>query len=67
MLTHVLFADDFFVAADKNNCQKLFEVIQRYCRASGQRLNLEKSNILFSNNRPDEVKKQVSGVCKLMA
>ncbi|OMO67492.1 reverse transcriptase [Corchorus capsularis] len=55
-LSHLLFADDslFFMKADPDNCGKLFDILQEYSAASGQEINLEKSNLIFSSNTPQE-------------
>ncbi|XP_074283328.1 uncharacterized protein LOC141607877 [Silene latifolia] len=49
-LTHLLFVDDavFFLQDQNNAASSLREVLDRYCRASGQVINEEKSGILFS-------------------
>ncbi|XP_074271494.1 uncharacterized protein LOC141595428 [Silene latifolia] len=50
--THLFFADDsFFFFKDKGNTvTHLAQIIKEYCDASGQRLNVDKSGILFSPN-----------------
>lgn len=52
ILTHLLFADDslFFILASTDNCKKLIDIINEYCAASGQMVNLSKSTIMFSPN-----------------
>ena len=43
-LTHIFLIDDslFFLKVNEGNCQKMVKCIQKYCRASGQKVNLEK-------------------------
>ena len=51
-ISHLFFADDslFFTKADSGNALCLMEIINSYCLASGQSLNLEKSSICFSKS-----------------
>lgn len=51
-LSHCPFADDyvFFIKATKDNCTTLREILDKYCLASGQLVNLEKSCTFFSEN-----------------
>ena len=59
VLSHLLFASLFFAEAKKNSCQKLLSIIQEFCKASGQKVNVDKSNIVFSTNTPADVKHQI--------
>ncbi|KAI5336490.1 hypothetical protein L3X38_015758 [Prunus dulcis] len=61
MLTHLFFADDsiFFLAATNHNCVVMEEILFDYCLASGQLINLDKSNIFFSPNTPLWVRKDL--------
>ncbi|XP_074290282.1 uncharacterized protein LOC141617013 [Silene latifolia] len=49
-ITHLFFADDsvFFFKDKGDTVTRLVQLIQDYCEASGQRLNVDKSGILFS-------------------
>ncbi|XP_074299610.1 uncharacterized protein LOC141630747 [Silene latifolia] len=51
-LTHLFFADDsvFFFHDKGETATHLMKLIKEYCEVSGQRLNLEKSGIVFSPN-----------------
>ncbi|XP_074290245.1 uncharacterized protein LOC141616975 [Silene latifolia] len=51
-ITHLFFADDsvFFFKDKGHTAANLMSLINDYCEASGQRLNLDKSDILFSPN-----------------
>lgn len=64
-LSHIFFADDslLFFRAERINCIRLKEVLDRYCRASGQQINLEKSNLFFSSNTPDDHK---ASICHML-
>ena len=61
LLTHLFFADDslFFLKANTGNCRRLVECIQRYCTASGQKVNMEKSSMVFSSNTPLMLRKEI--------
>lgn len=62
VLSHLFFADDslfFFIRVDEENCRKLKYSLDKYCGASGQRINLEKSGIVFRVNTPHEEKLRV--------
>ena len=50
MVSHLLFADDslLFFQANKENALLIKAVLQSYCSASGQRINMEKSSIHFA-------------------
>ena len=60
-LSHLLFADDslFFLKADKENCMRAIQKIQEYCKAFGQKVNLEKSCVVFTGNVPMEKKGEI--------
>ena len=48
------FADDIilFLKADVANCTNLVSLIHEYCKASGQKVNIQKSNVFFGGNVP---------------
>ena len=54
VVSHLLFADDslFFLLVDVNNCDEMRKLLKRYCECSGQVINLNKSNMVFSSNVP---------------
>ncbi|XP_062011572.1 uncharacterized protein LOC133728174 [Rosa rugosa] len=49
---HLLFADDSFLfgEASARECQAVKNILSIYARASGQKINLEKSSVVFSGN-----------------
>ncbi|XP_048491564.1 uncharacterized protein LOC125492868 [Beta vulgaris subsp. vulgaris] len=53
-ITHLLFADDalFFFKALPKNCWALRDIINNFCRASGEMINFDKSHVIFSPNTP---------------
>ena len=57
-LSHLFFADDslFFIKAEARNCTVLRDIIDQYCRASGQIINEDKSSLIFSANATDDCK-----------
>ncbi len=53
MICHLLFADDslvFFLEATKHYGEKMVEILQLYCNASGQCVNLDDSSMIFSSD-----------------
>lgn len=52
LLSNVFFADDvmLFVEASLDQAQVLNECLQRFCKASGQKVSLHKSRVYFSSN-----------------
>lgn len=60
-VNHLLFADDtmFFCYSSPESCTNLATMLAEYERASGQRINKEKSAITFSSKTPSESKELV--------
>ena len=50
--THLLFADDIilFSKADVRGSEAILEVLDKFCRESGQKISHDKSRIYFSPN-----------------
>ncbi|XP_030510070.2 uncharacterized protein LOC115724847 [Cannabis sativa] len=51
-ISHLMYADDLliFLKADNHNRNTVIQAIDKYCRWSGQRINVSKSKIFFSKN-----------------
>ncbi|KAL9687653.1 hypothetical protein QQ045_032060 [Rhodiola kirilowii] len=64
VVTHLFFADDsiFFIKANAEEAEALKNTLVQFERASGQRVNLEKSEIVFSRNTPIDIQQRVAAV-----
>jgi hypothetical protein len=60
-VNHLLFADDslLFFRACYEGAAEVKEVLTKYCDASGQRINMDKSSIFFSKRCPAAIKESV--------
>ncbi|XP_050260964.1 uncharacterized protein LOC126705795 [Quercus robur] len=58
MISHLFFADDslLFCKVNSQECQHLIDILRLYEAASGQKINIDKSLVLFSANTPEEMK-----------
>jgi hypothetical protein len=63
-VNHLLFADDslLFVKATNEGASEVMELLTKYCDASGQRINLEKSSVFFSKGCPQECRASVKNI-----
>ena len=61
--SHLLFANDIilFSKADASECEVISEVLEKFCRESGQKISHDKSRIYFSSNVNKELKEEISG------
>ncbi|KAF7804493.1 putative LRR receptor-like serine/threonine-protein kinase [Senna tora] len=59
-ITHLMFADDtvLFFKADSESKQKLRNLLQEYCEMAGQKVNRNKSLLVFSPNTPTVLKEE---------
>lgn len=64
-ISHLFFADDslLFSRANKSEAEKIMSILTRYERASGQVVNLDKSEATFSRNVPSE---DIQTICEMM-
>ena len=60
-VTHLIFADDslFFCKAESAEVSKFVEVLKLFKAASGQKINMDKSSVTFSQNTPVETRREV--------
>jgi hypothetical protein len=63
-VSHLLFADDSLLLfkAETEIAGKVQDVLDLYCRASGQQINRDKSSIFFSKRCPGTVKEEVKNI-----
>jgi hypothetical protein len=61
VVNHLLFADDslLFIKANGESARDARDTLDAYCRASGQRINLDKSSIFFSKRCPGGIKQEL--------
>ncbi|XP_071680070.1 uncharacterized protein [Lolium perenne] len=63
-VNHLLFADDslLFINANGDSARDARDTLDAYCRASGQRINLDKSSIFFSKKCPVTIKQELKDI-----
>ena len=68
MVSHLFFADDslLFCKASEQECRKMIEILELYEAASGQKVNAEKSSVIFSHNTLQESRRIVMDILGLM-
>ena len=61
MVSHLLFADDslLFFKADRENAQEILDILNIYCRASGQQVNMDKSSIHFAKGCRQNIREEI--------
>ena len=61
MVSHLLFADDslLFFRANVESAQEVKDLLQTYCRASGQQVNMDKSSIHFIKGVSESTKGEI--------
>ena len=64
IVNHLLFADDslLFFEANSESAMRVRDILRRYCDASGQCVNTEKSSIYFSKCVPDSMRDEIKNV-----
>lgn len=67
VVSHMLFADDsyFYCKADTNEARKVMELLAVYERASGQKINTQKSSAFFSSNVIQYNKEEICRVLQM--
>ncbi|XP_028550871.1 uncharacterized protein LOC114579679 [Dendrobium catenatum] len=65
-ISHLLYADDivFFLKANGSCVKKEKEILNRYYKCTGQRINIQKSSILFGKSVKRKRKKRLSKILK---
>ncbi|PNX99664.1 ribonuclease H, partial [Trifolium pratense] len=63
-ITHLLFADDslFFCRANKEEINNIKNIILDYQKASGQLVNMTKSELIFSKKVPENVQLEITQI-----
>jgi hypothetical protein len=66
-VNHLLFADDslLFFKATTGGAIELKEVLDKYCKASGQSINMDKSSVFFSKGCPAVVKESIKTILEV--
>uniref|UniRef100_A0A803PHA9 Reverse transcriptase domain-containing protein n=1 Tax=Cannabis sativa TaxID=3483 RepID=A0A803PHA9_CANSA len=69
IVSHMLFADDsyIFCKANETEAANVLRLLQLYEKASGQKINFEKSAVFFSNNIQDEMRAYLCGLLGMVA
>lgn len=63
-VNHLLFADDslLFFEANSVSATQVREILKKYCDASGQRINTDKSSIYFSKHVSEGLRTDIKNV-----
>ena len=61
MVSHLLFADDslLFFKANSESAEMVTDVLNTYCQASGQRINMDKSSIHFAKGVSGSIREEI--------
>jgi hypothetical protein len=64
LLTHLLFADDCFLfcRAEEREAKVVMDTLKKYEEASGQAINMQKSEIFFSKNTSGDMKEKMQSI-----
>ena len=62
-MTHLFFANYslFFCKANSQECNTVLEILDKYERASGQKINRDKTQLFFSSNTNQQVRNSIKG------
>ena len=66
-ISHLFFADDslLFCRARVGDVEKIQEILGKYERASGQKINSEKTSLFFSNNTSNVSKEEIKNLLEV--
>ena len=61
MVSHLLFTDDslLFFKANRKSAEMVTDVLNTYCQASGQRINMNKSSIHFAKGVSGGIREEI--------
>jgi hypothetical protein len=64
VVNHLLFADDslMFVKDSQEGSMEVVSLLDKYCNASGQRINVDKSLVFFSKSCPEAIRLAIKNV-----
>lgn len=64
-ITHLFFANDMmlFCTANDKNCRSVMDILNNFCKVSGQKVNFQKSKIYFSPNVSGRTLNSLSQMC----
>jgi hypothetical protein len=64
VFSHLFFDDDLLICAQAsiNCCQSISEVLEDFCSQSRQKINLDKSKVLFSPNVSHDLRSSLCGI-----
>ena len=62
--THLFFANDslLFCKVKEQECHTLVTILNKYEKASGQKINTDKSSVFFSLNNPQELRESILNI-----
>ena len=68
-VSHLFFANDrvLFCQAKEEECGKIFDILATYERGSGQKINRDKTNILFSSNTSSDMQSHIQSIMGVSA
>ena len=49
----------YFIGQKRRSARKIFEILEVYERGSGQKINIDKTNIFFSSNTQHDLQVQI--------
>lgn len=63
-MSHLMFADDLllFGEASETQAQIVIDCLDKFCKASGERVNRSKSSLFFSKNIPPDLKGRIKRI-----